>query len=573
MILWWNRLGRSDAINLTGFIAVTVLQTTGAFLISDTRPQGRDVLFLGLALLSMLPVGAFLMLGKLLLKLHLPAAVKPLITISVFQLSALSRAFAFDQLLIFNKFSTQSEFMFRLIGTEATVFLGLMTIASLVTYARDFTERNSELSQSLSSLSEEFQSVSIRLESQKNSLVNRIQDELLSGISGLSGKNLELDAEQLKYLLDDVVRPLSYQLGREFERRPIQQIPQVRTEVNWREIVLRTLVTNPVHPMWFTLWASIGTFQFYRSRNETDFFLPLIGSIVLIYTVQKFCAWLWDRIPTSWGTGLRAATFSSFSVLSSIAANSFVHVLSGLNTLKLPMVLGVGLFYAVLSWLISLLITSSNSLKKINSELITANRAIKRKLVTENASARHFESELSRVLHGSVQDAIAASLKKVESFPRGTELTAEDLIALRSPIEDSLRLLLSPDLSTQNVKKAVNDLSELWSGVVEIDVALEEKAISALESSNISSGIAIEIIREAVSNAIRHGNASKILIKVSLEEQFEDAHIEVSNNGSPVSAASPHGIGSTLLDELALHWERTNQFGEVKLKAVIPVKQ
>ena len=476
-------------------------------------------------------------------------------------------------MLLSTNLTEKSQFVFRLIGTEATVFVGLMTVASLVTYARDFSERNTELSTSLQTLNEEYKAVSHRLETRKTALVITIQDELQLGISRLSGKNLELDAEQLKYLLDDVVRPLSYKLGREFKGQSIQQTPQIYTEVNWRAIIQQTLVNNPVHPFWFTLWASVGTLQFYRSRNVADVFIPVIGSMLFIYVIQLLFARLWRGIPSDWSIGLRSGIFSSFALLTSVAANTFVHVLSGLNTLNPPMILGVTFFYAVLAWLIALLSTSSNSLKSINAELIAANVTVKRKLVAENASARHFESEVSRVLHGSVQDAIAASLKKVQSLPQGTQLSPEDLSALRSPIEDSLRLLLSPGLASQDVNKAVNDLSELWSGVVDVDVYLEAQATSALEESNISSGVAIEIIREAVSNAIRHGNASKIHIRVSLEQQFKDVIIEVSNNGLPISTDSQPGIGSSLLDELALNWERINADGEVKLKAILPLKQ
>lgn len=573
MIRWWNRLGRSDAINWIGFVGVTFLQSTGAFLISGELARGSEPLFLGLVIFSMTPVGVLLIAGRYLLRLRVPALLKPLITVGIFQLAAITRALFFDQLLLSTNLTEKSQFVFRLIGTEATVFVGLMTVASLVTYARDFSERNIELSTSLLTLNEEYKAVSHRLETRKSALVKTIQDELHLGISRLSGKNLELDAEQLKYLLDDVVRPLSYKLGREFEGQSIQQNSQIPTEVNWREIIQRTLLTNPVHPFWFTLWASIGTLQFYRSRNVADFFIPVIGSMLFIYVIQLLFARLWRGIPSEWPIGLRAGIFSSFALLTSVSANTFVHVLSGLNTLNPPMILGVTLFYAVLAWLIALLTTSSNSLKSINAELIAANISVKRKLVAENASARHFELEVSRILHGSVQDAIAASLKKVQSLPQGTQLSPKDLSALRSPIENSLRLLLSPGLASQNVNKAVNDLSKLWSGVVDIDVELEEQATSVLEESNISSGVAIEIIREAVSNAIRHGNASKIHIHVSLVQQFKDVMIEVSNNGLPISPDSQPGIGSSLLNELALNWERINVDGEVKLRAVLPLKK
>jgi two-component sensor histidine kinase len=81
-----------------------------------------------------------------------------------------------------------------------------------------------------------------------------------------------------------------------------------------------------------------------------------------------------------------------------------------------------------------------------------------------------------------------------------------------------------------------------------------------------------EIMREAVSNAVRHGGATNVEIEIDREGD-EVIDFVAKNNGQPVNDNFEKGIGSEMLDELTLDWKLKEDKlrGKVLLTASIPV--
>ena len=63
----------------------------------------------------------------------------------------------------------------------------------------------------------------------------------------------------------------------------------------------------------------------------------------------------------------------------------------------------------------------------------------------------------------------------------------------------------------------------------------------------------IEVVREAVGNAIRHGNATSVDIAV-LDSGVDLVGLVIADNGTGVTAGSMPGIGSDLFTSLAYEW-------------------
>jgi two-component sensor histidine kinase len=70
----------------------------------------------------------------------------------------------------------------------------------------------------------------------------------------------------------------------------------------------------------------------------------------------------------------------------------------------------------------------------------------------------------------------------------------------------------------------------------------------------------MEIAKELVSNAYRHGKASKVWISVYLTEAGT-AKLIMTNNGLSIPADFEPGLGFAMFDELTSDWEidRTEQ--------------
>ena len=345
----WHRLGRPDAINLIGFFGVTLLQATGSLLVAVPNSSGKEVLLLALSLCSMAPIAIILLGARYLLLQRLPERFRPLTTLIVFEIACIARAIFFDLLLLSAGFIEHSMFVYRILGSQAAIFLGLIVSASLVTYAREFSERNAALSASLSALNNAYEEISIRLQARKDHLINSIRNQLTSGLTELRGVDVETDANQLKYLLDDVVRPLSYQLGRGFD----SSIPEVnkvdKSQVNWTDIYSRTLTSNPIQPVWFALWISLGAFQLFLSRGGSQIFQALITSLLTSFCLLLIFRYLWNHFPTQWGLTFRAIAFSLFPLILAVSMNSLVHVLFRIEIVTVPLLAAEVIYFEAIS--------------------------------------------------------------------------------------------------------------------------------------------------------------------------------------------------------------------------------
>jgi signal transduction histidine kinase len=178
-------------------------------------------------------------------------------------------------------------------------------------------------------------------------------------------------------------------------------------------------------------------------------------------------------------------------------------------------------------------------------------------------------ARLGRDLHdGVIQSLYAAGMGlagiRVLLRPDQTEAAArleQTREALNATIHDVRNFIigLEPEaLKLQTFTQAVSALLELMRGIrpfrstVEIDEPLAGRLTLAQRVH------ALQIMREAVSNALRHGSAEEV--NVALRGRDERAEIEISDNGRGFDAASsppPHGRG------LANFAQRARELGGV----------
>ena len=81
-----------------------------------------------------------------------------------------------------------------------------------------------------------------------------------------------------------------------------------------------------------------------------------------------------------------------------------------------------------------------------------------------------------------------------------------------------------------------------------------------------------EICKEAVSNAVRHGEAKKIKISID-RSQDELLTIDVADDGRGFWGSTKPGVGSRMFDDLTIDWSLSNNrsIGRTLLQARLPL--
>jgi signal transduction histidine kinase len=160
------------------------------------------------------------------------------------------------------------------------------------------------------------------------------------------------------------------------------------------------------------------------------------------------------------------------------------------------------------------------------------------------------QKTLATELHGSVQAALNASAMRLALTPNPTP---EDLDRVRQDIDNAMqRLGVNDYLDGQSIEELLEQICDLWEGSCEISYRLDPDASSALADDSAAAYCTLEVIREAVNNAIKHGDAKQIEIAASLDAEVIE--LTVTNNGNATQLSTP-GLGSSLYQELALDYK------------------
>jgi signal transduction histidine kinase len=204
------------------------------------------------------------------------------------------------------------------------------------------------------------------------------------------------------------------------------------------------------------------------------------------------------------------------------------------------------------------LVRAKKELQLVNTELEKLNAQAKQELWVSRR-------RIATVLHGPIQAALYSSAIRLAQAKRPTkkliELVNEDLT-------EALRALNFDQNVKLSVKTVLHEITEVWSGVAEIYVSIP-KTVYDVTKKNVNAAEAfVEIIREAVSNAIKHGAADEIEITAKFNEGI--LSLRVLNNGKlPNEKQASTGYGTQILNELALGWELTSSNGKALFSAEI----
>lgn len=161
--------------------------------------------------------------------------------------------------------------------------------------------------------------------------------------------------------------------------------------------------------------------------------------------------------------------------------------------------------------------------------------------------------EIGIAIHGPIQSAFVANSLRLELAAANLERSGdafaagEDVgYAYRDLLDtkDQLALLLDHSRRAVQMDEGLAAIAAAWQGLVEVDYQITPADLGA--SIGQLGAVVIDIIREAVINAAKHGGAKHVVVAVTATETSLD--IEVQDDGTGPSPQFNAGVG---LGELA----------------------
>ena len=207
--------------------------------------------------------------------------------------------------------------------------------------------------------------------------------------------------------------------------------------------------------------------------------------------------------------------------------------------------------------------TSANDLasERFLRSLEIANQLLSKEIALFEQKLALNRKNWGKRIHGDVQGALAAALTRLKRTEKPElyefELIKSDLARARA----ALSSLEAVDIS---FGETMDGLVAAWAAVCKIEVRVSTRAQRALDASVDARGAVNEICKEAVSNAVRHGDAKRVQIELD-RHQDDIIELKVSNDGTPRPNQIRHGLGTGMIDDLSLSWDLSSAAGKTTL--------
>lgn len=484
--------------------------------------------------------------------------------------AGLARAVSVNALGVALGVIPREDVPFRLASGPILTFGILATIAIYVASVTRNEDAVIKLRREKAILDELRGSIRERIRFQREEIIRQIRKALEPVISQLEDTaDSATSVAVLTSAVDEVVRPLSHTIGKigsptaatDSLDRVIENVVRERQKLPKRVSLgsmlvaliitftvttagsgaLIGLVNGPTAPL-AVICLAIGIWVSFKLLQlmTQNLWLPVWGVIVAIVPLSV--------IPTAVVSLLLASIGSVFSP--TIYVQFYVLVL--------------------VSTSISMMMQISRTLRN-ESELQLREVVADLELVNSELRQQVWNNQrrIASILHGSVQAAIYAGAMKLSQSPT---LDRELLTSVRRDVDAAI-FKLNTDAESADVASVVEQISSVWKGIAEIRLEkFDVLAKQALDTNSVAANCLIEVVREAVTNAIKHGKAKNVTVEISSASERLVA-LRVQNDGLPAELNASAGFGSELLNELTHEWSLGRNGDSTFLSAKIPVSK
>lgn len=565
----WTRLGEPASLGAVVPLIYLPFGLAGPLFIDTTRLGGDPFSWFIVGLIGWAALFAVFALGRVVVS-PLQRA-RPVAALGVILVSVAARAVALAVSAYALGLTANPEFTYRFNSALFTQSAFIITCAIVVSsYAHHRTLAADLLAQRdrLSRIGNESRA---RLEELQSSIalqVRRIVDPVIVQLDEVStrtdGSHAHLH-DGIRRIVDEELRPLSHRIA-ETASIPVAEYPAtpgarpllipLPTQVSVGRL-LRPVPTG----LLAVLLAASQAIRALGVGGGLAFVLALSGSLfaVVLITQKLLC-----RLVVPAWLGVCAAAF--------IVAVEFLVVIQLWEFL--PLTIPPHLQWAALysGALVGGLLSIDYLVNEQRAATENHLRESVRELQEQSSILRQHEfmagKQLSYIVHGSVQTALNAAAMRLAL---STQPDASLVAAIRTDIDESLEKLDASSSAYVLLVQTLTDISDLWEGTAQFTWTLDHRTVRALAESPPTAASVGEIVNECVSNAICHGRATQIQAKVQASENVIEVVIE--DDGCGPSTASGDGLGSRMMNDVCVRWERAGTDSGTVVTAVLATQK
>jgi signal transduction histidine kinase len=183
-------------------------------------------------------------------------------------------------------------------------------------------------------------------------------------------------------------------------------------------------------------------------------------------------------------------------------------------------------------------------------EITEEQNEIQRELALIDQSIWLARRKWAYLIHGSVQGALTvASSRLVFNAEPSSDLVAQVL----KDVEKAKRALVEPVEFAYKTAEMCQSIQKAWRDICEIHFDISPEVIQRLDASESGRACFVELAKELVSNAYRHGKAGNVWISL-IEDEQSNLKLSSRNDGFAFPKNFEPSIGFQMFDELTQSW-------------------
>jgi hypothetical protein len=548
----WYLLGLRSSL---GFRVILLLIIPGALspLFIDRGTYGGSYfLWFGLIALAHLGFSIALLICRQIIHGNRKDESHPVKTLVAFLVAQAVRGSVLGFSVVNLGFTDDPQLAFRIVsgGVFIATVLSILaiTVAAFDVHSnlvRDLETRTSELESVRESMEDRLQ---IADENLRTFAVQTISpritqiDQQLAALKTGGDKNAAL--EQLQHYVDDELRPFSHQIAHDGMSTPDSNFQTM--EVHRFRIPQRINVSKSLRPYVSTLLFEI-TLIAASQRSMTMFeALPLVlftTVFILLYFVALQKLFGSRELLSLPGTLIGLSAFAIVGPLS-LATSELLGIAIPEHINSATMF--VGLIFGAANLGFTLLTSQqremANQLREAIAELATTVSILRQR---EWIVRRR----VSYVMHGSLQSSLNAAVLKLGA---SSNPTPEMIDQIRSEISHALDRVWQERSEDYSFARAQQEITNIWEGTVQVNWKMADRVSQVLNANPTTAECLGEVVREAVSNASRHGSADLVEIEINLLDTT--VLVKAVDNGSTANTGNTLGLGSELLNDVCSSW-------------------
>jgi hypothetical protein len=548
----WYLLGLRSALGLRVIVLFIIPGALSPLFIDRGTFGGSYFLWFGLIAITHVCFSIALLICRQIIHGNRKDESHPVKTVIAFLLAQSVRGSVLGFSVVNLGFTDDPQLSFRIFsgGIFISIILSILAISVAAfdihsNLVRDLETRTSELESVRESMEDRLQVADDNLRTFAVQMISpritQIDDQLAALKSG-GDKGLAL--EQLQHYVDDELRPFSHQIAHDgmstldsnFTKQDVRRF-QVPRQIN---------IANSLRPYVSTLLFQI-TLLAASQRTMTIIEALPVALFTTLFFLSYFVLFrkiFADReFTTLQGTAIGLILFAVVGPMSlAISTALGIAIPEHINNA----VIFIGLFFGAVNIGFTLLTSQRSEIANQLSDAIDQLASVVSILRQREWIVRR---RVSYVMHGTLQSSLnAAVLKLGASSNPGPEMIDQ----IRSEITHALDRIWQDRSEDYSFAKAQQEITNIWEGTVQVNWKLADGVSQALDTNPTTAECLGEVVREAVSNASRHGGANWVEIQITVEDTR--VSVKAVDNGSTTNTGKTLGLGSELLNDVCSSW-------------------